>query len=417
MARQSRSSVADCAGRPYDIVLFGATGFTGHLTATYLAAQGSRLRWALAGRNTAKLAAVRAGLALEHRHCAHLPLIEADSADAKALRALADSTRVVITTVGPYLRYGAALVAACASAGTDYVDLTGEPEFVDLMWLAYDAEARKTGARIVHCCGFDSIPHDLGALFTVQHLPEGVPLTVEGFVRAGGQFSGGTFHSAVNAFSRLSEAKAVARERRSLEARPDARKAGSTHERLKRQTFDGKPMWAVPMPTIDPQIVRRSAAANPRYGPAFRYGHYVLVKKLTRVAMLAGGVGALLLGAQFRLTREALLRLKPAGEGPTPAQRESAWFRVRFVGEGGGQRVVTEVSGGDPGYGETSRMLAESALCLAFDDLPAGGGVLTPAQAMGNALIERLQRIGIRFDVIEPAPATPATSTRRRKKS
>src|SRR5215210_6849647 len=184
--------------RPLDIVLFGATGFTGGLTAEYLARNAPEgTRWALAGRNPDKLAGVRERLAAIDPACAELELLEADSGDADSLRAVAESTHVVATTVGPYVELGEPLVAACAQAGTDYADITGEPEFVDRMYVRHHATAVATGARLVHACGFDSIPHDLGVLFTVELLPEGVPLTVRGFVSAGGRPSAGTFHSAV----------------------------------------------------------------------------------------------------------------------------------------------------------------------------------------------------------------------------
>lgn len=388
------------AKRPYDIVLFGATGFTGQLTAQYLAAHGGdKLSWAIAGRNMDKLRAVREQLVPFNTACASLPLLHADATDAPSLAEVARATKVVITTVGPYIRYGEPLVAACADNGTDYVDLTGEPEFVDQMWLAHHERAKETGARIVNACGFDSIPHDLGAWFTVQQLPEDVPLTVEGFVRASGGISGGTWHSAITAFSRLREYGKVARERRAREGWPVDRRIGSTSQRIR---FDkALNSWVVPFPSIDPQMVRRSAAAEERYGPAFRYGHYLQVKKLGSALGLVGGAGIALLGAQFRPTRERLLRFKDPGQGPSAEARAKAWFRVRFIGRGGGKRVVTEVTGGDPGYGETSKMLAESALCLARDRLPKRAGVITPATAMGNKLIERLQKAGILFRVLE----------------
>jgi short subunit dehydrogenase-like uncharacterized protein len=364
--------------RKYDIVVFGATGFTGGLTAEYLAKHApASLRWALAGRNLDKLKTVRARIGDVNPAWQEIDLLSADIGDADSIRQVAEATKVVITTVGPYIRYGEPLVAACAAAGTDYVDLTGEPEFVDAMWLRYHDIAKANGARIVNCCGFDSIPHDLGAFFTVKHLPEDVPLKVEGFVRAGGTFSGGTLHSAVTAFSRIGEYSQVRRQRRQREDYPLERKIGSTRQTIRFVKEFGA--WAVPMPTIDPQIVRRTAVANDRYGPNFRYGHYVLVKKLSRVAMLLGGVSALFAGAQLKITRDRILKLKD---------------------QGGNKRVVTEVSGGDPGYGETSKMLAESALCLAFDRLPRKGGVITPGQAMGDALIERLQAAGMQFRVI-----------------
>lgn len=386
--------------RKYDIVLFGATGFTGQLTAEYLARNGGEtLRWALAGRSPDKLKLVRARLADLNPACAGLDLLTADVDDAPSLKAVAESARVVITTVGPYLVHGEPLVAACAAAGTDYVDLTGEPEFVDRMWLQYHDEARDSGARIVHCCGFDSVPHDLGCWFTVQQLPEEVPLRVQGFVRAGGQFSGGTLHSAVLAMSRLRQYGKTRRERRQREGWPVDRRVGALHHGLRYLREIGA--WAVPLPTIDPQIIRRSAAALDRYGSDFRYGHYLQVKRVRSLVELLGGTAALMVGAQFKPTRERLLQLRRSGEGPSEAQRAKGWFKILFVGEGGGKTVRCEVSGGDPGYGETAKMLAESALCLAFDKLPRTAGCVTPAQAMGNALIERLQRRGIRFRVLE----------------
>jgi short subunit dehydrogenase-like uncharacterized protein len=305
---------------------------------------------------------------------------------------------VVLTTVGPYIHYGEPLVAACAAAGTHYADLTGEPEFVDLMWLRYHQQAQQTGARIVHCCGFDSIPHDLGAYFTVLQLPAGVPLRVEGFVRAGGGFSAGTYHSAVNAFGRIREYAKVAKQRRAREQYPQGRKIGSTRQRVHYERSLGT--WVVPFPSVDPQMVRRSAAALDRYGPEFRYGHYVQVKKLGSVAALIGGVSALFTLAQAGPTRRWLLSRKTSGEGPTPEQRAKSWFRVRFHGEGGGRKVTVDVKGGDPGYGETAKMLAESALCLAHDALPDRSGQLTTAAAMGDALLVRLQRAGISFEVV-----------------
>ena len=387
------------AQRKYDLVLFGATGFTGGLTAEYLAQHApAATRWALAGRNRAKLEAVRTRLAALNPACAGLDLIEADVGDAEALRQLAQSTKVVVTTVGPYILYGEPLVAACAAAGTHYADLTGEPEFVDLMWVKYHEQAQQTGAKIVHCCGFDSIPHDLGAYFTVQQLPQGVPLKVEGFVRAGGTFSAGTYHSAINAFGRMREYAKVAKQRRGREQYPQGRKIGSTQQSVRFEKTLGT--WVVPFPTVDPQVVRRSAAALDRYGPDFRYGHYVQVKKLASVAAMIAGVSALFTLAQAGPTRRWLLSKKTSGEGPTPEQRAKSWFRVRFHGEGGGSKVVTEVKGGDPGYGETAKMLAESALCLAHDQLPDRAGQLTTAAAMGDALLARLQRAGISFEVV-----------------
>jgi short subunit dehydrogenase-like uncharacterized protein len=383
--------------RQHDIVLFGATGFTGGLTAEYLAAHaGESTRWALAGRSRQKLEDVRRRLG---DAAAELPLIEADAGDPRSVRELAESTRVVISTVGPYIHYGEPLVAACAAAGTDYLDLTGEPEFVDLMWLRYHEQAQSSGARLVHSCGFDSIPYDLGALFTVEQLPEDVPIKLEGFVSAGGRPSGGTYHSAVHIMGRLRHSARVARERRAKEERPQGRRVrgvpGTPHRDA---VADG---WVVPFPTIDPQTVLRSARALDRYGPDFTYSHYLVVGSLPTALGLGAGAAGLIALAQLPQTRKLLLKWKDPGEGPTPEQRQKGWFKVRFAAAANGTRLITEVSGGDPGYGETSKMLGESALCLAHDQVPQTAGQVTPAVAMGDALIGRLRRAGIRFEVAD----------------
>jgi short subunit dehydrogenase-like uncharacterized protein len=387
------------ARRDHDVVVFGATGFTGGLTAEYLARHAPKdCRWALAGRSTAKLEGVRRHLATIDPALADLPLLVAEVDDAASLAAVATSTKVVITTVGPYQLYGEPLVAACAAAGTDYVDLTGEPEFVDRMYVAHHDAAVASGARIVHACGFDSIPHDLGARFTVLQLPEGAPVTVRGVVRAGGQASGGTIHSAVTAFSRARQMRQAMQARRRKEGKP----AGGRRSRA----VAGKPhrdrelgYWLAPLPTIDPFVVARSGAALERYGPDFRYSHYAGVKTLRYLAGGAVGLGGILVAAQVPPLRRALLSRVKQGDGPSKERRSKSWFTVDFVGESAGTTIHTRVSGGDPGYDETAKMLAEAALCLAFDDNPVTSGQVTTAVAMGERLTQRLVDAGIRFDV------------------
>ncbi|MEV6693909.1 saccharopine dehydrogenase NADP-binding domain-containing protein [Micromonospora sp. NPDC051196] len=390
--------------RAYDIVLFGATGFTGGLTAEYLARHAPPgLRWAIAGRNPDKLATVRDRLAAIDAGQATLPLLTADVTDPASLRAVADAARVVASTVGPYVQHGEPLVAACAAAGTDYLDITGEPEFVDLMYVRHHAEAVRTGARLVHTCGFDSIPHDLGVWFTIKHLPADVPITVDGYVRAGGRISAGTYHSALTAFSRTAETSRAARERRAVEPRPTDRRVRAVPGKLARSR--DLPVWAMPLPTIDPQVVRRTAAARPEYGPDFRYRHFAAVRRLPTVLVAGAGLGALAALVKLPPTRRWLLGRLTSGQGPNAEQRAKSWFRVRFVGCGGDRRVVTEVAGGDPGYDETAKMLAESALCLALDDLPATAGQVTPVTAMGDALLHRLTAANLTFQVLEEGRA------------
>ncbi|OLF04611.1 saccharopine dehydrogenase [Actinophytocola xinjiangensis] len=387
-------------GREFDVVLFGATGFTGGLTADYLAAEApTGCRWAVAGRDVAKLAALRDRLAVINPACAKLELLHADVTDPPSLRAVAARSRVVASTVGPYLLHGEPLVAACAEEGTDYLDLTGEPEFTDRMYLTYHARASVTGARLVHCCGFDSIPADLGTYFTVAQLPAGVPIQVQGYVSGSATFSGGTLYSAVTAVSRLRKAAAIAARRRRVEGRPTDRRVRGAKAVPRYERTVGA--WALPAPVIDPQVVLRSARALDRYGPDFSYGHHLTVSRLPVAAAVLGGIGAAVLLAQVPPGRRLLLSRARPGEGPSEQRRAKSWFRARFVAQGGGRRVLTEVSGGDPGYGETAKMLAESALCLAFDDLPSTAGQVTTAVAMGDALIRRLTRAGIGFRVVD----------------
>jgi len=329
------------ASRRFDLALFGATGFTGGLTARYLAANApAGTRWAIAGRNRAKLEAVAAGLAAIDSAAEPPELLIADAADPAALAELAGAARVVASTVGPYALHGAPLVAACAAAGTDYCDLAGEPEFVDRTWLEHHEEAVRTGARLVHCCGFDSIPHDLGAYFTVKQLPEGVPLTVNGYVHAQAQFSGGTFHSAINGFARARETIGAAKARRRAEPRDSSRPVHAAPPRVRRSEELGG--WTAPLPTIDGSVVRRSAAAVPRYGPEFTYGHNLVAKHLASIGAIAGGVGTVALLAPLAPARRLLLKLKDPGEGPDEATRARSWFKLTFVGEGGLQRDLED---------------------------------------------------------------------------
>lgn len=381
--------------RPHDIVVFGATGFTGQLVVRHLArAAPAGVRWAIAGRSLDKLKQVAEDAGVD------VPMLRVDVSDPASLRSMAESTRVVLTTVGPYAEYGEPLVRACVDVGTDYVDITGEPDFVEDIQEKHHAAAAAKGLRIVSCCGFDSIPHDLGAFFTVQRFTEAVPILCRGFVRAAGQASGGTWHSAIEAFSNARR-DAARRSQRAKPSRPTGRRVRADKMRIFHEASIGA--WAVPLPTIDPVIVRRSAAAMTAFGPDFTYGHYVRVNELPLALAGVAGVGALAVLAQLPPAKALLLKARSRGDGPSEQERAQSWFNVRFIAEGGGKRVVTEVAGGDPGYDETSKMVAESALCLVLDRerLPPHVGVVTPAMAMGNALIERLRAQGITFDVVE----------------
>lgn len=379
--------------RDFDVVLFGATGFTGRLCARRLGRERGPLRFALAGRNLAKLAEVRDEIVAAGGPAVETIAVASD--DEAGLRALASRTRVLATTVGPYDVLGDAAVAACVAAKTDYCDITGEPRFVDRTIARHDVAAREGGIRVVNCCGFDSVPPDLGVQMVVDALPEGVPIAVQGFMGGGAGFSGGTWQSAIGAFGRAS---------RPNEQPPRTETPGRSVHRG-RARFRWVPEirgWASPLPTIDSSVVLRSARALPRYGPDFSYAHHARFSSaLTMAGTVAAVAGAVAL-AQVGPGRRLLERYRPSGEGPSEDERKKAHFRVTFLGEGGGRRVIGRVSGGDPGYDETSKMLVESALCLAFDDVPGRPcGVITPAVAMGALLRARLVAQQMHFEVTD----------------
>lgn len=387
--------------RAFDVVLFGATGFTGGLVADYLAQASIRqpMRWAIAGRNAAKLKAVAERVSAVPG--ASVPMVVlAHSDDEASLSDMAVSTKVVITTVGPYALYGEPLVKACAEAGTHYVDLTGEPQFVDAIRTRWQETAARTGARIVPSCGFESIPPDIGTLYTVQQLRKQLnaqtwadaSVSVRGGVEAGGSFSGGTWHSAVEAMSSS---------RQWMRNRP--KHAKDNVHRVRASFFKDRRLnrWACAMPTIDPEVVRHTARVRGDYGGRFAYGHYILMKRLLPLAAGIVGIAGIFTLAQFGPTKNWLLQQKLPGDGPNEATRAKGWFRMSFVGEAAGASVVCQVEGGDPGYGDTAKMLAEAGLCLALDQgLPEAAGVITPASAMGEVLIPRLERAGIHFKTL-----------------
>ncbi len=396
------------------MVLFGATGFTGQLVAeALLARSGEGLAWALAGRSLQRLAAVRDRIGAP----AGLPLIAADATDPAALAELAGRARVVISTVGPYQKHGAAIVTACARAGTDYVDLCGEPAWMAQMIGRLQAPARANGARIVFSCGFDSIPFDLGVV-VLQHASRrrfGRPLVqVRGRVQMlRGGLSGGTAASALATFEAAARSPRVAR----AMADPFALTPG----------FSGPPQpdgqgavwddwaqaWAGPfvMATINTKNVHRTNALRGHpWGRDFVYDERQLTgdgaaghRRALALAGLTRVQGALL---GFAPTRALLRRLAlpQPGSGPSAAQRERGGFELRFTGQtADGRRLQATVSGHrDPGYGATSRMVTESALCLLhdIDHHATGGGVWTPGAAMGLPLVRRLEaHAGLRFTV------------------
>jgi len=400
--------------REFDVVLWGATGFTGRLVADYLVQNylggDTGLRLALAGRNEEQLKRVA-----DEVGAPQLPILIGDSFNSDALNTIAAKADVLITTVGPYAKYGAELVAACVRNGTDYCDLTGEIHFIRAMIDAHEEEAKRTGARIVHCCGYDSIPSDLGTLmvqeaFMQRHGRHASEVKMAAGEMKGGM-SGGSLASTFNTVEGLKENPSVRKlfgDPYALNPKgvrgPDRRdQAGVRFDK----DFD---MWTGPfvMASINTRIVRRShALMGLPWGEGFRYSEVMTTGRgaagLSRAVSVAGGIAAFMAGIAFPITRHLLeKRLPSPGEGPSKEVRDAGFFKTRLIALGDGQAVRGLVADQrDYGYGSTAVMLSEAALCLLFDDaqLPSGGGILTPATAMGMRLVERLRAAGMTFEV------------------
>ena len=419
--------------RPFDVILFGATGFTGKLVAEYVAdhAPAAGIRWAIAGRSRDRLEAVRGDLARRDEGLASLPVRVADSHDVAALDAIVPSARVVATTIGPYARYGRELAQACARHGTSYCDLTGEVPFIRAVIDDCHELARSTGARIVTCAGYDSIPSDLGAFMAWEHAHrthgEGLAWVKVFTGRTKGAASGGTVASMLGILEAARESRDVRRLLLDPHGLDPVRGKGprdpfEDDQRTVRYDEDlGR--WTAPfvMASVNTRIVRRShallsepvAGGEDRpasgYGPRFRYNEAMSFGPgpagLLRASVVTAGIAGLLSLAALPSARRLLERavLPGPGEGPSRDAIESGFFEMHVLARTeSGRRLRGRVAGTrDPGYGETAKMLGETAFCLAKDGarLAPRYGVLTPASAMGARLIERLRAAGMTFDI------------------
>jgi short subunit dehydrogenase-like uncharacterized protein len=410
----------DRAARPFDVVVWGATGFTGRLVAEYLAGKGD-VRFALAGRNLAKLEATRNDIAARVPAAAKAPILVGDAADPPSLDAIAAQARALCSTVGPFALHGEPIVAACVRARTDYCDSTGEPHFIRRVIDAHHDAARAAGVRLVPASGFDSVPSDLGTFMLAEHAREhlGKALAeVRAYVTAAkGGVSGGTASTMLQimeAGARDPEVRRVLADPYGLSPDRGREIRADRRDRLAPRWDAEAGGWGAPwvMGGINTRVVRRSNALfGHRYGEGFRYSESLLVPgrtagaigaAVTSLAMTAGMAALGLSGA----ARKLAARLVPApGQGPSRAAREAGFFKLRFYGVLEGDTRATllgRVEGkGDPGYAATARMLGESALSLAQDPPAPGfeGGVLTPATALGMRLIERLGRSDFTFEV------------------
>jgi short subunit dehydrogenase-like uncharacterized protein len=408
------------APREFEVVVWGASGFTGKLTAEYLLSRygvSGKLTWAIAGRSAAKLEAVREDLGRETGVAAGaLPILIGDGDDAAFLDGLTKRTRVVCTTVGPYASYGSKLVAACAANGTDYCDLTGEVHWMQRMIERHQHEAAASGARIVFNCGFDCIPSDLGAYFVQREMRarHGVACSRIQYRVAGtrGGVSGGTVASMLLMMDEAERDPSV------MQAMNDPYALNPKGERSGPDRPEGASpardpdfkQWTAPfvMAGINTKVVRRTnALLGYAWGKDFRYDEAILtgagplgfVKAAAVSAGTAAMMGAMRIGS---LRRRIAGRMPQPGDGPSKAQREAGYYDIELRGEHPRDPRKTlrgKIHGDrDPGYGSTSKMLGESAVCLAQDTIPASGGCWTPASAMGDALLARLNaNAGVTF--------------------
>ena len=409
--------------RPYAVVLYGATSFVGQITAHYLTEflsntkdkNGANVTWAIAGRDEEKLNELQSKLASK------VDIIIANSDDAASLDKMTKQSQVIISTVGPYLKYGEPLIKSCVNNGTDYVDLTGEAIFIKDMMDKYQDTAKQSGARIVNSCGFDSIPSDLGVYFTQQKAEEKfgnacdvIHMRVKA---AKGGLSGGTIASMATIFEEVSQDKS----RRKQVANPyllnDDKEAPNVRQAnvSKPEYDDEHKRWLAPfvMASINTRIVHRSnQLLGYEYGRDFKYDEAMWMKdgvkgKLSSYAMSAGLLG-FATAMMIKPSRELLSKhvLPKSGSGPSKEEQENGYFDIRLFGKTANNDTInTKVTGDkDPGYGSTSRMLSQAALSLAQDisKNDVGGGFWTPASAMGDSLIERLEaHSGISFEVVE----------------
>ena len=405
--------------REFDIIVLGATGFTGALVAEYLLDRygvDGELRWALAARNEDKLAALRESLGAG---ADTLATLVADSLDEASMQQLAARARVVITTVGPYAHFGSELVAACAAHGTHYCDLAGEVQWVRRMIDLHEEEARQSGARIVHSCGFDSVPMDIGAWFlqreTLQRhgvYCDSITLLVKA-MRGGA--SGGTMASMMNVMREARADRGVARVlARPYSLNPAGDQTGADTGDQRGIRFDTNAQtWTAPfvMASVNTRVVRRThALLGYPWGREFRYHEAIRTgggpAGWIRAAAITAGLGGLVSTASFEWSRKLLERfiLPKPGTGPDRAAREAGFFNLMQIGRlADGTILTTKITGDrDPGYGSTSKMLAECAVCLAMDDVDSGGGILTPAATMAAPLLQRLRaNAGLGFDILD----------------
>lgn len=370
--------------KKYDIVIFGATGFTGKLICDYLLghAESKKLNIAVAARNKERLEKVVS------RFLPNVPdMLVVDSFDKESIDSMTSSAKLIITVVGPYSLYGEYLVESCTKNSTHYVDLTGEPNFVHTIRKKYSEAAASSKSIIVNSCGLESIVPDVGTLYTVSKMKSDKK-DITYYLKSRGTISGGTWASFINAL--YSNKPIIGGGSKSV--------SGKKVKKI----FYNKDFksWSVIFPVIDKQIVYRSSKTDSIYGSKFSFNEYMMIKTYFQVIALILSILSITFISKLGLFKKWLLSLRPSGSGPSKEQRKCNWFKGVFVGTGENEKVVTQLSGGDPGYGETAKFISEIALCIIndYDNLKSKAGIMTPVECTGDLMINRLKNAGIKFE-------------------
>ena len=364
--------------KKYDMVIFGATGFTGKLICNYISKHkdAKNLNWSIAGRNKEKLEEISREYSVDY--------LLADSFDDSSLNTMSQKAKLIITTVGPYSIYGENLVASCIKNDAHCLDLTGEPDFVKKIYTNYNELAKNSNSIIIHSCGFESIPSDLGAYITVKKInADDIDLTY--YLKTKGKISGGTWASFLNSIS--------------SGIGSSAEKLQSSKSQKIKKFFYSKEFkrWALIFPVIDKYIVIKSSKNIEGYGENLNFNLYTMQRSLFSIILLISGILTLSFLSKIKFIRKFLLSRIPSGTGPSKEERKKHWFQVTIIGKTESKEVHTTISGGDPGYDETAKFISEMGLCILTqtNDLLQKNGILTPVECTGDLMIDRLKNAGI----------------------
>lgn len=361
-----------------DIMVHGATGFTGKLICKYLYNHKDikNINWAISGRNENKLKLISDRYNIDY--------YIADAFDKKSLDNITLISKTIISVVGPYTIFGKKLVESCVQNKCHYLDLTGEPAFVNYVEKFHSKSSIENNVILMNCCGFESIPPDLGIYYSLKKIND-KNIAFNSYLSTKGQISGGTWASFINSFS---SKKSVIKDKSGI--KKDIKKVFYNKELKK---------WALIFPVIDKYIVKKSSKNISLYGDNFSYNEYILFNNFYKIFILI--ISLIFIGfiSKFKFMRRLLLSYIPSGSGPSKEKREKNWFNIKFFGIGKEKKIITTVSGGDPGYGETAKFISEMALCIIInkDKLNAKKGVITPAMCAPDLMIERLKNVGIVF--------------------